>query len=316
LRVLLEARQWLNTPPLGVDALRGRVVVVNFWTYSCINCLRTLPYLRAWSARYRDRGLVVVGVHTPEFAFERDVANVSRATAALDVGYPVVIDSDFAIWRAFHNDAWPAFYFIGTDGRVHDRVRGEGDYDQAERLIQRLLSEADGMPPPGESATVDGVGAQAAPDVDDLRSPETYLGTAQATGFASPGGAEEDVPRLYRSIAALPLNRWGLAGVWTIGREFAASNDAPGSITYRFHARDLHLVMAPPSSGRAVRFRVTIDGAPPGADHGFDVDAEGWGRVQDARLYQLVRQSGPVVDRTFMIEFFDAGVRAYSFTFG
>jgi cytochrome c biogenesis protein CcdA/thiol-disulfide isomerase/thioredoxin len=316
LRALLGARQWLNTPPLQPQDVRGKVVLVNFWTYSCINCLRALPHVRAWAERYRDRGLVVVGVHTPEFAFEREAANVARATAALGVGYPVAIDNDFAIWRAFDNEGWPALVFIGADGRVRDHALGEGGYDRLEGLIQQLLAEADGAPAAGAIAAIRGEGAQAAADERNLRSGETYIGYAQARNFASPGGISEDAPSLYRAAPALPLNRWGLAGVWTIAREFASLGDAPGRIAIRFHARDLHLVLAPSPDGRPVRFRITIDGAPPGADHGTDVDAAGWGSIESARLYQLVRQSGSVVDRTFEIEFLDTGVRAYAFTFG
>jgi thiol-disulfide isomerase/thioredoxin len=315
-RSLLGARQWLNTQPLRAEDIRGKVVLVNFWTYSCINSLRALPYVRAWAEKYKDRGLVVIGVHTPEFAFEKDVANVRQASASLGVFYPVAIDSDYGIWRAFNNQAWPAFYFIGADGLVRHHVLGEGDYDQSERLIQQLLSEAKGAPVASDIVAVTGDGPQAAADERDLRSPETYIGYAQARNFASPDGVREDAPSLYRTVSALPLNRWGLAGVWTIGGEFATLGDKSGSITYRFHARDLHLVLAPPSQGQPIRFRVKIDGAPPGADHGFDVDAEGRGSVQEARMYQLVRQSGAVADRTFEIEFFDAGVRAYAFTFG
>jgi thiol-disulfide isomerase/thioredoxin len=313
---LLGAQQWLNTPPLHAEDIRGKVVLVNFWTFSCINSLRMLPYTRAWAEKYKDRGLVVIGVQTPEFAFEKDVANVGKALVSLSVGYPVAIDNDFGIWRAFNNQAWPALYFVGADGRVRHHVLGEGGYDQSERLIQQLLSEANGAPVASDIVAITGNGLQAAADEKDLRSDETYVGYDKARNFASPGGVYEDAPNLYRTQSALPLNRWGLAGVWTIGGEFATLNDKSGSITYRFHSRDLHLVLAPPSQGHNIRFRVKIDGAPPGADHGFDVDAEGWGSVQDARLYQLVRLSGSVADRTLEIEFLDAGVRAYVFTFG
>jgi cytochrome c biogenesis protein CcdA/thiol-disulfide isomerase/thioredoxin len=315
LRSLLGARLWLNTLPLRPDDLRGKVVLVNFWTYSCINCLRILPYVRAWAEKYKSHGLVVIGVQTPEFAFEKDVGNVRAALVSLGISYPVAIDNDYGIWRAFDNDAWPALYFVDADGRVRHRTLGEGGYDQSERLIQQLLSDADGTAVAGAVVPVSGEGSQAAPDEKDLRSGETYIGYSEASNFVSPGGLVGDTASLYR-IASPPLNHWGLAGVWTVGGEFATLNDPSGGMAYRFHARDLNLVLAPPASGQPVRFRVTIDGSPPGADHGFDVDAEGWGSVQQSRLYQLVRQAGSVTDRTFEIEFFDAGVRAYSFTFG
>ena len=316
LRSLLQARQWLNTQPLRPEDLRGKVILVNFWTFSCINSLRALPYVREWAKKYSDRGLVVIGVQTPEFTFEKDVANVSKALVALDVDYPVAIDNDYGIWRAFDNEAWPAFYFIGADGRVRHHVFGEGGYDESERLIQQLLSEADGAAVNSAIVPINGKGPEAAADESDLRSDETYIGYDQARNFASPGGADEDAPSIYRAVSPLPLNHWSLTGAWTIGGEFATLNDAPGGVAYRFHARDLNLVLAARSRGGSIRFRVKIDGAPPGADHGVDVDAEGWGSLQDDRMYQLVRQARPVEDRTFEIEFLDAGVRAYVFTFG
>jgi cytochrome c biogenesis protein CcdA/thiol-disulfide isomerase/thioredoxin len=313
---LLGARQWLNTQPLHLEDLRGKVVLVNFWTYSCVNCLRVLPYIRAWAEKYKDRGLVTIGVHTPEFAFEKDVANVSRALVSLGIGYPVAIDNDFGIWQAFDNQGWPALYFFSADGRIRQHMLGEGGYDRSERLIQRLLSEANGAPVPGDIAAIGGRGPQAAADEKDLGSAETYIGYSQAENFVSSGGIREDARFLYRAATALSLNQWSLTGVWTIGGEFATLDDTIGRITYRFHARDLNLVLAPFDQGHPIRFRVKVDGAPPGADHGFDVDADGWGRIQEPRLYQLIRQTGLVTDRTFEIEFFDAGVRAYSFTFG
>jgi thiol-disulfide isomerase/thioredoxin len=316
LRSLLGAQEWLNSPPLMPEDVRGKVVLVNFWTFSCINCLRTLPHMQAWAMKYKARGLVVVGVQTPEFAFEKDAGNVRKALADLGVVYPVAIDNDFRIWRAFDNEAWPAFYFIGADGKIRRRVLGEGDYDGSERLIQELLSEADRTRVANEIAPIDGKGAEAAADVGDLGSPETYIGYAQFRNFASPGYVSENSPKLYRPLESLPRNHWTLTGVWTIGSEFAALDQAPGSITYRFHARDVHLVLVNPSPGYPIRFRVKVDGAPPGANHGFDVDAEGWGSVDEDRLYQLVRQTGPIVDRTFEIEFLVPRVRAYAFTFG
>jgi cytochrome c biogenesis protein CcdA/thiol-disulfide isomerase/thioredoxin len=316
LALVLGTTQWLNTRPLRPEDLRGKVILVNFWTYSCINCLRTLPHVRAWADTYKDRGLVVIGAHTPEFAFEKSVDNVRKALVSLGVDYPVAIDNDFRLWRAFDNAAWPALYFIGADGRVRHQVLGEGDYDQSEHLIQRLLTETNGAPVARGMATINSNGPQVAADLADLYSPETYIGFAQARNFISPGGVREDIPNLYRTPSTPRLNEWGLAGVWTISGEFATLDGTSGGITLRFHARDVHLVLAPGSLGHPIRFRVTLDGAPPGADHGTDVDAEGWGSVGDARLYQLVRQTEPVADRTVEIEFFDPGLRAYSFTFG
>jgi thiol-disulfide isomerase/thioredoxin len=316
LAALLSARQWLNTQPLRAADIRGKVVLVNFWTYTCINSLRALPYVREWAKKYKDRGLVVIGVQTPEFSFEKDTANVSTALVSLGVDYPVAIDNDYGIWRAFDNEAWPAFYFIGANGQVRHHVLGEGGYDDSERLIQQLLSEADGTPVANPIAAIDGTGPQAAADENDLRSEETYIGYGQARNFVSPGGADEDAPSRYRAAPMLSLDSWYLTGAWTIGSEFAALNEAPGGIAYRFHARDLHLVLTAPSTEHPIRFRIKIDGAPPGADHGVDADAEGWGSVREDRMYQLVRQQRPVADRTFEIEFFDAGVRAYVFTFG
>jgi thiol-disulfide isomerase/thioredoxin len=316
LRALFGTSQWLNTKPLRPEDLRGKVVLVNFWTYSCINCLRILPHVRAWAEKYKSDGLVVIGVHTPEFAFEKDVENVSKAIVSLGVSYPVAIDHDFKIWRAFNNSAWPALYFIGADGRIRGHILGEGQYGPSEQLIQQLLSEADAAPLARGIVAVNGISTEAAPDERDLRSPETYIGYAQATNFASPGFVSENAPRAYEAASPLSLNHWSLAGVWTISGEYAVLNDAPGRIAYRFHARDLHLVLARPSQGSHIRFRVRIDGKPPGADHGYDTGADGWGSLENDRLYQLVRQAGPVVDRTFEIEFFEAGVRAYAFTFG
>ena len=313
---MFGAPQWLNTPPLRPEDLKGRVVLVNVWTFSCIYCIRTLPHLRAWAAKYKDQGLVVIGVQTPEFAFEKELDNVRAALAFLGVDYPVAIDNDYRIWRAFDNDAWPAFYFIDTKGHIRHHMDGEGNYEGSERMIQALLSETDRAPRSTDIVTVSGDGMEAAPDIANVRSPETYVGYAQAQNFASPGGVSRDTPNLYRTASALSLNQWDLAGLWTIGSEFATLGQAPGRISYRFHARDLHLILTPPVPGHAIRFQVTLDDALPGDSHGSDVDARGLGTVQDSRLYQLIRQSGPIVDRTFQIEFFDPGVRAYDFTFG
>jgi thiol-disulfide isomerase/thioredoxin len=313
---LLGASQWLNTQPLQPSDLRGKVVLVNFWTYSCINCLRMLPYVRAWAEKYKDHGLVVIGIETPEFTFEKDLANVRTALASLGVNYPVVTDNDYKLWRAFDNQAWPALYFIDAEGRIRHQVFGEGNYDQSEELIQKLLSEANGTSVSTNIVAARGKGIQAPADERDLGSAETYVGYEQARNFNSPGGIKEDVPKDYHDPSTLPLNQWSLAGIWTVTSEFASPQGTSGSVSYHFHARDLHLVLAPPADGHPIRFRIRIDGAPPGANHGFDVDPGGWGSVREARLYQLIRQVGPVVDRTFEIEFFDPGVRVYDFTFG
>jgi thiol-disulfide isomerase/thioredoxin len=312
---LTGAVAWLNSPPLDAQALKGKVVLVDFWTYSCINCLRTLPYVRAWAEKYRDRGLVVIGVHAPEFAFERDIGNVKRAVADLGVTYPVAIDNDYAIWRAYRNQYWPAHYFIDAQGRVRHHHFGEGEYDESEKVIQNLLAEAGTTGAAGGIVKVEAAGAQASPDMADVGSPETYVGYERAEHFASPGGAVEDKSHLYAG-ADLRLNEWSLAGDWTVGSESADLDKPGGAVEYRFHARDLHLVLGPGEDGKPVRFRVTIDGAAPGESHGADVDADGAGVVKDERLYQLVRQSGPVRDRLFRIEFLDPGARAYAFTFG
>jgi thiol-disulfide isomerase/thioredoxin len=311
-----RATEWLNSDPLTPAGLRGKVVLVDFWTYTCINWLRSLPYVRAWAEKYKDQGLVVIGVHAPEFAFEKNLANVRRAATQMRVDYPIAVDSDHAIWRAFKNEYWPALYFIDAQGRIRHHHFGEGAYEESERIIRQLLAEAGASGLGQAPASVDPRGFEAAADWDSLRSPENYLGHARTENFASPGGVRENAPTLYRTPSALPLNGWSLAGGWTMGDEFAALNDDTGSIAYRFHARDLHLVLAPTAQDQPIRFRVTIDGAPPGADHGIDIDAEGWGSVREARLYQLVRQARPVAERTFRIEFFGAGVRAYAFTFG
>ena len=305
---------WLNSPPLTREELRGKVVLIDFWTYSCINCLRTIPYLRAWAEKYRDKGLVVIGVHAPEFAFEKDVNNVRRAAANLGITYPIAIDNDYAIWRAFKNRYWPAHYFVDAEGRIRHHHFGEGGYAQSERVIQTLLKEAH----PGSIGSeaivrVAGTGALAAPSAD-VESPETYIGYDRAERFVSPGGAAHDRATLYRVGDSLALNQWGLAGGWKVGAQQAQSTGAGARIVYRFHARDLHLVLG--AADKPVRFRVTIDGKAPGANHGADTDAEGRGTVTGQRLYQLVRQQGPVHDRSFAIEFLDPGVQAFAFTFG
>jgi cytochrome c biogenesis protein CcdA/thiol-disulfide isomerase/thioredoxin len=309
------AVEWINSAPLSMAALKGKVVLVDFWTYSCINCIRAIPYVRAWADKYRDKGLVVIGVHAPEFAFEKNVANVKAAVAKLKIDYPVAIDNNYAIWRAFDNQYWPAHYFIDAQGRIRHHHFGEGDYAGSERVIQQLLAEAGASDVPGQVVSVQASGAQAAPDMRDDQSPETYVGYGRAEHFASAGGATPDVSRVY-ALGALRLNEWGLAGDWTVGSENATLNQKDGAIAYKFHARDLHLVLGPGAEGKPVRFRITIDGLPPGDSHGADVDAQGDGEVTSERLYQLVRQSGAIGDHVFSIQFLDPGVRAYAFTFG
>ncbi|WP_211471183.1 thioredoxin family protein [Collimonas humicola] len=309
------ASAWLNSPPLDAAQLRGKVVLVDFWTYSCINCIRTLPHVRAWAEKYRAQGLVVIGVHTPEFGFEKDNANIRKAIARFKIDYPIAVDSEHRIWNAFNNNAWPVFYFADAQGRVRARLAGEGSYDKAETIIQSLLAEA-GKPHAASAPTTPWASAeQAAPDIAHLRSGETYVGYEQASNFSSPNGLKRDAA--YEYVMNAPhLNEWGLAGNWTVGAERANLNRADGSIAYRFNARDLHLVLGPRADGMPVRFQVRIDGHAPGADHGSDTDAEGNGVVTEARLYQLVRQSGKVKEHTFEIRFLDAGVGAFAFTFG
>jgi thiol-disulfide isomerase/thioredoxin len=316
LPALGSVTEWLNSQPLMTDGLRGKVVLVQFWTYTCINWLRTLPYVSAWAEKYRDQGLVVIGVHTPEFAFEKDVANVRQAAKDMRVVYPIAIDNDYAIWRAFKNQYWPALYFVDAQGHIRHHQFGEGEYEQSERIIQQLLAEAGFARLSHEVVSVDARGVEAAADWDSLKSPENYVGYARTENFASPGGAVVDKPRLYAAPARLGLNQWALSGDWTMKKQFTALNQANGRIACRFHARDLHLVMGPAARGGSVRFRVLIDGEPPGARHGIDVDAQGGGTITQQRLYQLIRQPKPITDQQFEIEFLDSGVEAFAFTFG
>src|ERR1700733_1296761 len=313
---LAGAVEWLNSPPLTPAELKGKVVLVDFWTYSCINCLRSIPYVRAWADKYKDQGLVVIGVHAPEFAFEKNIGNVKQAVAKLRIGYPVAVDNDYAIWRAFSNEYWPADYFIDANGKIRHHFFGEGDYAESEKVIQQLLAESGKGNLPAGMVSVSATGAEAASDEADVKSPETYIGFARSENFASPGGAVGDTPHLYSTGDLSHLNDWGLSGDWTIGGQSASLNKTDGAIAFRFHARDLHLVLGPGADGKPVRFRVTIDGAAPGESHGADTNADGEGVVTDHRLYQLVRQSGPVMDRTFTIQFLDPDVQAYAFTFG
>jgi thiol-disulfide isomerase/thioredoxin len=310
------ATGWLNSAPLTAAELRGRVVLVNFWTYTCINWLRTLPYLRAWAKKYQDHGLVVLGVHTPEFSFEHDLDNVRQAVRDLGVDYPVAVDNDYAIWNAFANQYWPAFYFVDAQGQIRHHRFGEGDYQMSEMVLQQLLTQAQSDGVDLDLVSVDPGGVGAAADWASLRSPENYLGDERTQNFVSPIGSILDAPYAYAAPTRLALNHWALSGDWTVERQAVALNQAGGRILYRFHARDLHLVMAPAGPGTPARFRVLLDGQPPGAAHGTDVDEQGNGALTQPRLYQLVRQPGPVTDRTFEITFLDPGVRAYAFTFG
>ena len=310
------AVQWLNSPPLTAQALKGKVVLVDFWTYSCINCLRSLPYVKAWAEKYRDQGLVVIGVHAPEFAFERDVGNVTKAMKDLGINYPVAIDNDFKVWRAFNNQYWPAHYFADAQGRIRYHHFGEGEYAESERVIQQLLREA------GAAKVADGLinasaeGVQLAPDMNEVQSPETYVGYQRAEHFVPETSLVPDKVSAYSAPSQLALNDWSLDGQWNVGSERATSSAPASRIVYRFHARDLHLVLGPGADGKPVRFKVLIDGKAPGDAHGTDVAPDGSGSVTEQRLYQLVRQTGGVTDRTFSIEFLDPGVSAYAFTFG
>jgi len=313
---LKVANGWLNSSPLAASDLRGKVVVVQFWTYTCINWLRTLPYVRTWAENYRDQGLVVIGVHAPEFTFEKDGNNVRRAVKELRVDYPVAVDNEHVIWRAFGNQYWPALYFIDAQGRIRHHHFGEGAYKQSEMIIRKLLVETEGGVIGREPQSVDASGVEAAADWDSLRSPENYVGHQRTQNFASPGGAVLDRSRMYELPARLRLNEWALSGDWTLKKETAAMNKANGRIAYRFHARDLYLVMGPAAPGTSVSFRVRIDGQPPGAARGIDVDEQGEGTVTEQRLYQLIRQPKPIADRQFEIEFLSSGVEAFAFTFG
>jgi thiol-disulfide isomerase/thioredoxin len=310
------ATGWLNSPPLAPADLRGKVVLANFWTYTCINWLRQLPYVRAWAGAYSGAGLAVVGVHTPEFGFEHNVDNVRRAVRDMRIGYPVAIDNDYAVWGAFDNHYWPALYFADAQGRIRHHHFGEGEYQQSEMVLQQLLAEAGSAGTDRTLVSVDAPGLEAPADWAALRSPENYTGYGRTENFASPGGAVPDKPHGYTAPAELGLNEWALSGDWTMQEEGITLNTAGGRIACRFHARDLHLVMGPAAAGNSVPFQVLIDGQQPGAAHGTDVDSQGHGTLAEQRLYQLIRQPGPVVSRTFEITFLDPGAQAYSFTFG
>jgi thiol-disulfide isomerase/thioredoxin len=313
---LAGATEWLNSPPLTPAELRGKVVVVQFWTYTCINWLRSLPYVRAWAEKYKQNGLVVIGVHSPEFDFEKNVENVRRAAKSMRIDYPIAVDSKHAVWGAFNNQYWPALYFVDAKGRVRHHHFGEGEYEQSEMIIRQLLAEAGAGDLGRGPVSIEARGVEAAADWASLGSPENYLGYERTDNFSSGGGLLRDKPRVYTAPPRLAVNHWALSGDWTVQKQAAALNAANGRIAYSFHARDLHLVMGPGARGTPVRFRVLIDGQPPRADHGIDVDADGNGTMTEQRLYQLIRQRTPILDRRFEIEFLDPGAEAFAFTFG
>jgi hypothetical protein len=313
---LVGAIAWLNSQPLTVDELHGKVVLINFCTYTCINWLRQLPYVRAWAEKYQDYGLVVIGVHTPEFEFEKNIDNVRRALTDMKVDYPIAVDNDYAVWRAFGNHYWPALYFVDTQGRIRHHQFGEGDYERSEQVIQQLISESGTNSVVQEIVEVEARGFEVAADWGRLKSPENYLGYERTENFASPDSAALNKPHSYIAPAQLRLNQWALSGDWTIGRQAIVLKQPGGRIVYRFHARDLHLVMGPSEGGTSVRFRGLIDGQSAVAVRGLDVDERGEGTVTEQRLYQLIRQPQPIHDRQFEIEFLDAGVEAFAFTFG
>ena len=316
LSALGSATAWINSPALTAASLKGKVVLVQFWTFTCINWLRTLAYTRAWAQAYKNSGLVVIGVHTPEFAFEHNLDNVRRATGDLKVDYPVAVDNEYAIWRGFNNQYWPALYLLDAKGRVRHHQFGQGEYAASERMIQQLLIEAGGREPAQHPASVDGRGIEAPAEWEDLKSAENYVGYDRTEHFSSPEGVAPDRRRTYTVPRELRLNQWALAGDWTVEKGSIALNKPNGRIAYCFHSRDLHLVMGPPPGARPARFRVLLDGRPPTAGHGLEVDEEGNGVATEQRLHQLIRQPKPIVDRVFEIEFLDPGVEAFSFTFG
>jgi thiol-disulfide isomerase/thioredoxin len=310
------ATAWLNSEPLTDSRMLGKPVLVEFWTFTCINWIRTLPYVRAWSQKYRTDGLVVIGVHTPEFAVERNTGNIRRVVDAMRIDFPIAVDSDYAIWQAFGNQYWPALYFIDKDGQIRHHRFGEGEYEYSEIVIQRLLTAAGVADVNRDLSSIDPQGVERPADWENLRSSETYLGYHRAENFASPSGMVADERRMYERPDRLRLNEWALSGDWTVSGQPAILNSAGGRIELRFHARDLHLVMGPERAGEPVRFQVRLDGEPPGAACGIDTDSQGAGTGTETRLYQLIRQPGPILDRTFEITFLDPGTHAYVFTFG
>jgi thiol-disulfide isomerase/thioredoxin len=312
------ATGWVNTQPLNLKSLRGKVVLIDFWTYTCINWRRTLPYIREWASKYKEQGLVVIGVHTPEFSFEKVPENVGNAIKEMNIGYPVAVDSNMSIWQSFENEYWPALYLIDAKGKLRYQKFGEGDYRASELMIQQLLKEAAATNVPDKIADLHPEGFEAQADWDNLASPENYLGYFRTQGFASPQTVYPDKELDFSVPSALGLNQWALSGKWIMSAGRITLHKQNGQLIYRFHARDLHLIMGPATPGASIKFRVLIDGKPPGSAHGLDVDSDGNGTVTGQRMYQLIRQQGPIVDREFQIEFPDpgAGVEVYDFTFG
>lgn len=310
------ATTWLNSSPLTPGGLRGKVVLVQFWTYTCINWRRTHPYVRAWAKRYADKGLVVVGVHTPEFVFEHELDNVRREAKALGVDWPIAVDNDYRVWSAFSNHYWPALYFVDANGGIRHHRFGEGDYERSEMVIRQLLADAGVEELPEGLSTIEAAGAEVDADWEDLGTGETYTGYEQTENFESPDGLSADKPHRYTAPARMRLNRWALSGDWTVTGDRSSLNQPEGRIAFQFHARDLHLVMGPSRQGQTVRFRVLLDGQPATAAHGADVDAQANGTLTEQRMYQLIRQPGPINDRRFEVEFLDAGAEAFCFTFG
>ena len=307
---------WLNSPPLADSDLRGKVVLVEFWTYSCINWRRQLPYVRAWAEKYKDKGLIVIGVHTPEFEFEKHIDRVRVAAKDFNVGFPIALDPEYSIWSSFNNHYWPALYFVDAQGNIRHHQFGEGKYDESEKIIQQLLKESGAVDIDDQTVSVDARGEEAPADWDDLGSPENYVGFDRTENFASHGGTVLDAARVYEFPSTLELNQWALSGEWTFERETLAMRKFGGKLSYRFHARDLHIVMGPGKSESPIRFRILIDGKPPGDAHGIDVDADGNGTIVEPRMYQLIRQPKPISDRVLEIEFLDPGAELFSFTFG
>ena len=310
------ANSWLNSQPLNLEELHGKVVLIDFWTYTCINWRRTLPYINAWSAKYKDQGLVVIGVHTPEFSFEHNQENIHSAIQSMHIGYPVAVDNDYAVWNSFQNQYWPALYLIDAKGEIRFKKFGEGDYQKSELQIQQLLKEVSAKNVFEKTEMLQPDGFEAAADWGNLQSPENYINSERSQGFISPEAVIPDKQMVYSIPAAMNLNQWALSGIWALGKENAQLVKGPGKIVYRFHARDVNLIMGPAAPGTSIKYRVTVDGRPPVTSHGLDIDSEGHGEVREQRMYQLIRQPGTIADREIQIEFLEPGVEVFDFTFG